>query len=209
MDLTENQIKEGAIIDIKIPGNAACYIEIDNGNGISDLDKDSNLESHIVRKDYYYEERADLMPYADLYENSFSTSIGMLDNEQGKTAVMVTLDDMNEFNALKLDYSIFGNLSGTDENKALGVRIDYHTANGYENSHDYYWRNYKNGFSYSGWGTGTTAETTRSFGNAENGEYVIPLMQNAPNSWDGRIQLTYYMVNAGACVSAAYNTIGI
>ena len=210
MDLTDSQIKDGEVtIDLKIPGNGAIYLELDDGNGISDLDKVSNLESHIVRKDYYYEERADLMPYSDMYENSFSTSLGMLDNEKGKTAIMITLDDMNEFNALQLDYSVFGNLLGADKNKALGVRIDYHTANGYENSHDYYWRNYKNGFSYSGWGTGESAESTRSFGNAEHGVYTIPLMQNAPNGWDGRIQLTYYMVNAGANISAIFNANGI
>ena len=210
MDIAEERIKtDEVIIDLKLPGNSACYIEIDDGLGISKLDKNSNLESHIVRKDYYYEERADLMPYSDIHENSLSTSLGMLNHEEGKTAIMLTLDDMNQFNNLKLDYSVFGNLSGADENKAIGVRIDYHTNNGYVSSYDYYWRNYKNGFTYNGWGTGEMVETSRSFGNLTNGSYTIPLMQNSPNGWDGRVQITYYMVDAGQNVSATFNLNGV
>ena len=210
MNLENEQIKDGDVtIDLKIPGNAACYIEIDDGKGISELDETSNLESHIVRKDYYYEERADLMPYADMYENSFDVSLGMLDNETGKTALMVTLDNMSEFNALQLEYDIFGNFTGENDNKAIGVRVDYHTESGYVNSCDYYWRNYKNGFSYNGWGTGNKANTARSFSNEENGTYTIPLMQNAPDGWNGRVQLTYYMVNAGKNVSAVFSASGV
>ena len=149
------------------------------------------------------------MPYADMYENSFDVSLGMLDHEEGKTAIMATLDDMNEFNALQLDYRIFGNLTGENSDKALGVRIDYHTESGYAYACDYYWRNYKKGFTYSGWGTGEQVETSRSFGNAESGTYTVPLMQNAPDGWDGRIQITCYMVNAGKNISAVVRTNGI
>lgn len=210
LSLEGDKVKDGdVVIDLKIPGNAACYIEVDDGNGISALDEDSNLTSHIVRKDYYYEERADLMPYSDLYEGSFDVSLGMLDHTEGKTAIMVTLDDMNQFGELQLDYNIVGDFETFGANKAIGVRIDYHTENGYTESTDYYWRNYKNGFTYSGWGTGTDALNSRSFGNAENGTYTIPLMQNAPTGWDGRIQITYYLVDAGNNTSAVIRTTGI
>lgn len=210
LSLDGDKVKDGdVVIDLTIPGNAACYIEIDDGNGISALDEDSNLTSHIVRKDYYYEERADLMPYSDLYESSFDVSLGMLDHTEGKTAIMVTLDDMNQFGELQLDYNITGDFQNSGANKAIGVRIDYHTADGYTESTNYYWRNYKNGFTYSGWGTGTDVENSRSFGNAENGTYTIPLMQNAPSGWDGRIQITYYMVDAGNNTSAVIRTTGI
>ena len=149
------------------------------------------------------------MPYADMYENSFDVSLGMLDNETGKTALSVTLENMNEFDALQLQYDIFGNFMGENDNKAIGVRVDYHTESGYVNSYDYYWRNYKNGFSYNGWGTGNKADTVRSFGNEENGTYTIPLMQNAPDDWDGRVQLTYYMADAGKNISAVFSASGV
>lgn len=210
LDIEGDKIKDGdVVIDLTIPGNAACYIEIDDGSGISELDEDSNLHSHIVRKDYYYEERADLMPYSDLYENSFDVSLGMLDHNDGKTAIMVTLDDMNEFGELKLDYNLYGDFKTSGNNKAIGVRIDYHTEEGYTESVDYYWRNYKNGFYYSGWGTGEAAANSKSFGNAQNGSYTIPLMQNAPSGWDGRIQITYYLVDAGNNTSAVIRTTGV
>ena len=210
MDLEGEKVKDGDVtIDLKIPGNAACYIEIDDGEGISELDERSNLESHIVRKDYYYEERNDLMPYADMYENSFDVSLGMLGHDEGKTAIMVTLDDMNEFGALELEYVLYGGFASSGENKAIGVRVDYHTESGYVSSNDYYWRNYKGGFSYEGWGTGKTADASRAFGSSENGTYTIPLMQNAPSGWDGRIQLTYYMAGAGENTSAVIRTSGV
>ncbi len=210
MDIEKEKIKENEVtIDIKLPGNSACYIEIGDSTDCSELDIVSNLDSHIVRKDYYYEERADLMPYADMHENSFNASIGMLDHDEGKTALMVTLDDMNEFGNLLLNYNVFGNTLGDNEQKAIGIRIDYHTAKGYEKSCDYYWRNYRGGFTYSDWGTGETSDVSRSFGNATNGEFTIPLMQNSPDGWDGRIQVTYYMVNAGANVSATLNLSGV
>ena len=210
MHLNKGKMKSGDVtIDLKIPGNAACYIEIEDATGISKLDETSNLESHIVRKDYYYEERADLMPYSDMYENSFDVSLGMLDHSTGKTAIMVTLDDMNEFGGLELQYEVYGNLISENSTKAIGVRVDYHTPNGYTTSADYYWRNYKNGFTYKGWGTGEKASIARSFGNNENGTYTIPLMQNAPVDWDGRIQLVYYMVDAGNNVSAVLRAKGV
>ncbi len=210
MDIEKEKIKKNEVtIDIKLPGNSACYIEIGDATDSSELDTISNLESHIVRKDYYYEERADLMPYADMHENSFNTSLGMLDHETGKTAIMVTLDDMNEFGNLLLNYNVFGNLSSEQAQKAVGVRIDYHTPNGYEKSCDYYWRNYKGGFAYSGWGTGDSADSSRSFGNTTQGSYTIPLMQNSPIGWDGRIQVTYYMANAGENISATFNLSGV
>ena len=210
MDIQEEKIKTDSVtLDLKLPGNSAFYIEIDDGQGISELDEKSNLESHIVRKDYYYEERKDYMPYADMYENAFDASLGMLNHAIGKTAVMVTLDDMNEFGNLQLEYDVYGNLTGESAQKAIGVRIDYHTENGYENACNYYWRNYRGGFAYDGWGTGENATTLRSFGNATSGTYTLPLMQNAPSGWDGRIQITYYMVDAGKNVAATFRAKGV
>ena len=209
MDVEGERVKNDVTIDLKIPGNAACYIEIDDGEGVSELDEISNLESHIVRKDYYYEERNDLMPYADLYENSFDVTLGMLGHDEGKTAVMVTLDDMNDFGFLQLDYVLYGGFATSGADKAIGVRVDYHTESGYSYSTDYYWRNYKNGFSYHGWGTGRASDSTRAFGSSEAGSYQIPLIQNAPAGWDGRIQVTYYMADAGKNTSAVIRASGI
>lgn len=84
MDLDDSKVKDGDVtLDLKIPGNAAFYIEADDGKGIAETDEKSNLHDHIVRKDYYYEERADLMPYTDIYENSFDVSLGMLGHAEG------------------------------------------------------------------------------------------------------------------------------
>lgn len=210
MDLDENKIKNGdVVIDLKIPGNAAMYIELDDGDGQCETDYVNELKQHIVRKDYYYEERADLMPYSDIHENSFEVSLGMLGHKTGKTAINVTLDDMKSFEKLAFDYNIYGDMTGAGTNKGLGVRVDYHTANGYTTSANYYWRNYRGDFTYSGWGTGVECSNGTSFGSALDGHYEIELMENSPLDWDGRIMVTYYMVDCGENASAVIQTKGI
>ena len=210
MDLDDSKVKDGDVtLDLKIPGNAAFYIEADDGQGIAETDEKSNLHDHIVRKDYYYEERADLMPYTDIYENSFDVSLGMLGHAEGQTALSVTMEEMNEFAALDLDWNVWGEHASAGANKALGVRIDYHTSEGYVSSAEYCYRNYKGGFAYEGWGTGKAADGAKQFGSSENGSYQIPLMQNAPSGWDGRIQITYFMKDAGTGAAAKIRTSGV
>ena len=43
MDVEGERVKNDVTIDLKIPGNAACYIEIDDGERVSELDEISNL----------------------------------------------------------------------------------------------------------------------------------------------------------------------
>lgn len=209
MDLEEDKIQNGdVVLDLKIPGNAAMYIELDDGDGQSVLDTKSNLKEHIVRKDYYYEERADRTPYADIYENGFDISLGMWDNESGKTALMVTLDDMAQFNSLGIDYNIYGAKTGAGSDKALGVRVDYHTVGGYTSSASYYWRNYGGGFTYRGWGTGEAVQGRTFPVQGDKGTFDFPLATNAPAGWDGRIQITYFMADCGKEASAVFKTVG-
>lgn len=209
MDLSGDKVKNDVVIDLKIPGNAAMYIELDDGDGQSETDFENELKKHIVRKDYYYEQRADLMPYSDIHENSFEVSLGMLGHETGKTAITVTLDDMKDFEKLAFDYNIYGDMSGAAKTKALGVRVDYHTSNGYITSADYYWRNFKDGFLYKGWGTGEKAAYSTGFGSDLNGTFNIPLMEKSPVGWDGRIMLTFYMKDCGKNASAVIRANGI
>ncbi len=207
MDIEPEKIKKDTVtIDCEIPGNSAFYVEFGDGSNKSEMDNYSSLHDHIVRKDYYYEKRDDNMPYADIHENSFEVSLGMLNHNEGKTALMVTLDDMDKYNSLNLKYDVYGNLSSTNQNKAIGVRVDYHTPNGYTDSVNYYFRDYKNDFSYHKWGTGSKSLLQKQFATDLNGNYKLDYMSYAPSDFDGRMQLTYYMVDAGNNVSANIKT---
>jgi hypothetical protein len=131
--------------------------------------------------------------------------LGMVNNTTGKSGLCLTMDNMKNYSVLKLDYDIsVGENAG--ENKGLGVRVDYHTAEGYVSSSWYYFRNYKQELIYSGWGTGTQTATSncKQFGSDTSGSYNIMLSQYAPSGWDGRIQVTYSIQDAGSQTTANF-----
>lgn len=219
MDLPETQVKQGQMkFNFTIPENAAFHIEFSDGTTdakgelMCETDFESALYDHVVRKDYYYDDHRENMPYGDIHEMSQKASLTMMNNNTGKAAVMLTYDKMNEFTNLKLNWDIW-DLGASQSNKGIGVRIDYHTSSGYTSPKYYYYGDYSTCFAYKYnqadangycWGTGTApaASAGTSFGSALNGSYTIPLAANAPNGWDGRIQITYYMMNAGANANA-------
>ena len=161
----------------------------------------------------------------------------MWNNATGKTAINVTLAGLNggtkttvdgrllpAVNNLKIKWDAYELKGGA--NKGLGVRVDYHTSSGYTSPKYYYYGDYNNCFYYDfdnskscasgktfydySWGTNAAVATSAgtSFGSEEKGEYLIPLKANAPANWDGRIQLTYYMINCGERAGAAIKTVG-
>ncbi|MBQ9104407.1 MAG: cellulase family glycosylhydrolase [Clostridia bacterium] len=219
MDLPETQVKQGEMkFNFTIPENAAFHVEFSDGATdakgelICDTDLESALYDHVVRKDYYYDDHRANMPWGDIYEVSQSVSLTMMNNNSGKAAVMVTYDDMNEFTNLKLNWDIW-DLGTAQSNKGIGVRIDYHTSSGYTSPKYYYYGNYSNCFAYKYnqanangycWGTGTAPALSAgtSFGTELSGSYTIPLASSAPSGWDGRVQITYYMMDAGANANA-------
>lgn len=219
MDLPSTQVKTPNMkFNFTIPENAAFHIEIsdgttdENGELICETDIRSALYDHVVRKDYYYEDHRQNMPYGDIYEAAQKVSLTMMNNNSGKAAVMVTYDDMNEFTTLKLDWDLW-DLGTAQSNKGIGVRIDYQTSSGYVSPKYYYYGDYNNCFYYNytqadangyTWGTGAPSVSGVSFGSALNGSYTIPLAANAPSGWNGRIQITYYMMDAGANANAVF-----
>ncbi len=208
----------------------------ENGNLICETDQESNLHDYIVRTDYYYEKWQDAYCYSDIYETSFDISLGMWNNATGKTAINVTLDGLKgstkktvkgntlpAINNLKIKWDAYGLNGGS--NKGFGVRVDYHTASGYTSPKYYYYGDYNNCFWYKfdasslasgntfnnySWGTNAAVATSEgtTIGTELKGEYLIPLTANAPAGWDGRIQLTYYMINCGSGAAAAIKTVG-
>jgi hypothetical protein len=221
MDLPATQVKQGEMkFNFTVPENAAFHIEISDGtadaNGelICETDVESALFDHVVRKDYYYGDRKANMPYGDMFEKSQQASLTMMNNNTGTAAVMLTYDRMNEFTNLKLDWDIW-DLGAAQNGKGLGVRIDYHTSSGYSSPRYYYYGDYSTCFAYNytqandngyRWGTGTVPASSAgtSFGTELKGSYNIPLSANAPSGWDGRIQVTYYITNAGANSNAIF-----
>ena len=201
LQLNNNQ----TTLSLKIPGNSAFYIEINDESGLGERDVVSNLESHILKKTYYYEDRASMMPYADIYEDGYSVALGMLNNQTGKTAICVTMDKMNEFTGVQMKWDVFAKqtITGT-----TGVRVDFHTSEGYAYSKTYY-IGVGNGFTYKGFGTGEDANALAKMASNGKFDYTINLVNDAPSGWDGKIQMTYFMQDAGVNTAASVVCKGV
>ena len=224
MDLPETQVKQEMKFNFTIPENAAFHIEVSDGttdaNGelICETDIESNLYEHIVRKDYYYDTHADNIPNADIFEAAMKVSLSMSSYNDGQAALMLTLKDMNKFTNLELDYDVW-DLPAKRSDRGLGVRVDYHTESGYTSQKYYYYDDYSNCFYYNynkanangyTWGNGQDITSGGvSIGSGTNGTFTIPLKANAPSGWDGRVQLTYFMINGGQNANAIFTTRGV
>lgn len=189
---------EGLEVRMTLKPNSAYYIEVNDPNGKSDTD-DYVTVGDIARKDYWYYERGDNFPYADIHENSFTAHVGMAGKETGKSAVAVTLDDMKNKNGLTVSFETWGNPIAGDSS-ALGVRVDYCKEDGtYQAGKLYaigaFAANPETPFDHS------AASSVVSMGT--DGSYTLDFTDQ-PSDWNGRIRLTYLIQDAGKGATAKF-----
>ena len=196
----ENELTEGMEVRMTLKPNSAYYIEVNGLNGTSDLDDYASV-GKIVRKDYWYPERGDGLPYADMHENSFTAHVGMADREIGKSAMAVTIDGMKQSKGLSLRYESWGTLTGGDD-RVLGVKIDYRKADGSWQAGKLYALEGFRGNAVAPLGSKTAASEVVSMGNL-CGEYEIGFA-DAPADWDGRIAISYLIKDAGKGATAKF-----
>jgi hypothetical protein len=89
-----------------------------------------------------------------------------------------------------------------------GVRVDFHTSEGYAYSKTYY-IGVGNGFTYKGFGTGEDANALAKMASNGKFDYTINLVNDAPSGWDGKIQMTYFMQDAGVNTAASVVCKGV
>ncbi len=186
---------EKIAVEISLIPNSMCYVEIENPDGVSDLDVLSKYYNNVARKDYYYPNRGDNTPYSDIFENSLTAIMSMNDNDLGKTAMSVTLKDMAEVDELSFSVKQTGTINA-GEDAAAGIKIDYQTNDGYTKSCYYYFDNYSNDMLLP-FGTGVAADVIEQI-TVENGKFNLPVLTNAPDGWNGKIMVSYLMQNMGA-----------
>ena len=195
-----------AEITLNIPGNASMYVEIGDESGTYELDDEKKLADTIVRKDYFYVDRGDDKPYAYMHENSLSAYVSMANEAKGSGTMCVTMDGLENTENLNVSYETWGGeVDNTEKDVGIGFRIDYRKHDGkYANSTFYYIRNYKNEIPVSSFGTGLGAENFVSIGEELSGNFLVNLKENAPQDWDGRIQITYQIANAGKGITSKF-----
>ncbi len=168
------------------------YVEF-NGAETSVVSEDVDL-GRIVRKDYWYPTRADKTPYADFNERSMTAVVGMADNAEGQSAMCVTLDEMKG-KTITLSYDTYGDAIKSKAG-SLGVKIDFCTDDGYENSTFFAVKDFRKDIALP-LGGRSAAEKIVSMGNGMSGTYRLDLAAWAPEGWNGRICCTFLIGNAG------------
>lgn len=196
---TINRVKERGSETLDIAVKGAYYIEFNTSATMSELDKTVNV-GKLLKKEYYYAERGDNLPYADIFNQSMNAYVGMAGEEEGEAGVAVILGEMNKNPSLTFRYETWGELAA-GESSSLGVRVDYHTAEGFSNAVYISLE----GFEYNmlaPFGTGRVAEQSLLFD--DSNKCTLDLKQYAPKNWDGVVEISYLIRNAGAGSTAKF-----
>ncbi|MBQ2922876.1 MAG: hypothetical protein IJE60_07325 [Tyzzerella sp.] len=173
-----------------IPAGGTVYIEFVSGEACP-LEEKSDV-GYIVRNDHYYKDRT-VKSYSDFDDLTATAFVGTGDSDQGRGCTAVTLRDVNDI--IKVTGKQSGELKSIDANSYVGVRVDYHTANGYSYAVQYVEDDQSlSRTSEIPFGTSKSADKTETV-NLE--DFEINVVKNAPEDWDGQIVITFDIENTG------------
>lgn len=193
---------DGVFINVTLAPNATVYVELNDAAGtVSDTEYMQDF-ADFVRADYWYNERRDNAPYADVHQRSLTTYVGMADNADGKTAASIMLKNLKK-NEFTMKYEVYGD-PVSSPSAALGFRIDYQTASGtWDGATLYYIDGYSANIGLPFFDD-ATASNKVSVGYKLNGEYSVDVKGNAPVDWNGTIRVSYVMQNCGNGATAKF-----
>ncbi len=187
------QEKDLQNFNISIRENCGYYFEINDETGVSELEISRSI-GDILKKEYYYNDRGHKLAYSDIHNLSLTALVSMADSMKGESAVSMIVDTKKEVDSLKVSYEGWGDFIATNQS-ALGFKVEYQTATGYEKSVYYTFggNNYEFILPFAG----------KSLSNEQikidnlNGECVVELTKNAPADWNGIVQISFVIKDAG------------
>lgn len=198
---TVNNPKATGSETIEIPVKGAYYIEFNSAAQGAELDKDNTIGT-LIKKEYYYADRGDNLPFADVFNESMNVYVGMLGEDTGEAGAAVILGELESKKTLVFDYEVWGEPTA-GEDSTLGVRVDYHTTDGFKQS--VLMTVGGLGFNMTvPFGTEKPADSCVLMGNDLAGSYSFDLDKYAPEDWDGIIEVSYLIRNAGAGTAAKF-----
>ena len=186
----QNVETENMKYTVTIPEDGAIYVEINERDAeINAHERRSALADKAVRTDYWYDGRCDGGAYAWVSTKSFVASLGSGTSENTVgTACAVTLDGMKGAE-LSLDTTVSDGLRKKSEQSMFGIIVSYSAEGEYVKS-VYYGLNGIDGKRTVPLGTCRDYDLYKALGEG-SGVYRIALDSDAPENWDGRIQLTF------------------
>ena len=196
-----DNVTGGVKLELDIPETGAVYVEFNTDFGGNELDEKANV-GKLLKKEYYYADRGDNLPYTDIHNNSLTTYAGMVDNATGESGVAVILDGMKKHESLTFGYQVWGGATAS-ENATLGVRVDYHTESGFTKAVWLPISGYEKEL-IAPFGTEKAADITVPLGSGNTGTFTFALQENAPENWDGIAEISYLIKDAGAGATAKF-----
>lgn len=187
----ENVSGDSFVWEGTIPAYGAVYISVTTGRE-SKLERHSDIGS-IIRVDNLYKNRTD-SSYADFDELTSTARIGTGDSEDSRGLVYVTYSEIKD--KLKLSFTPVNDMSGI---KHCGMRIDYHTPDGWSSSVSYELVGEKG--REIPFGTGRDADKVLTI---SAGDSVIDIIGNAPGDWDGKVTVSFDIEGTGRWTEAVF-----
>ena len=182
----------------KIPGSGTVYITITTGE-TPELDRHSSV-GDIIRSDNYFENR-EQNSYSDFDDLTSTALIGTGDNKTARGLVAVTYTDVKD--KIQVSGSLpYNDIKQINNSSSLGVRIDYHTRNGYTKS-----------VLYAIMAPKSENERVYPFGTCEKPDVVyqvdisgfeMDIKGNAPEGWDGQIIISFDIEDTGKWTEAKF-----
>ncbi len=181
----------------EIPAGGVVYIEANDGLGHQEPDRSGPDKARIQRQYHYYYSRG-ASNYAYFDEKTWTARLGMGDVEWTDSIVGVLADHLPD--ELNIAFDVCGELQEKDRNSLLGVRIDFETDGGYENSVQFHGGLYRGDRDFlQRWGTKKLPDQVVE---KDLSGFTVKLSDYAPENWTGRAILTFEMQNSGVGTSA-------
>lgn len=187
----ENVSGDSFVWEGTIPAYGAVYISLTTG---SKPESERHPEvGKIIRVDNLYKNREDTS-YADFDEFTSTARVGTGDSEDSEGLVYITYSEFPD--RLNAAVTAVNDMSGI---KHCGMRIDYHTPDGWSRSVMYGLVG-KNGGKIP-FGTGREAD---AFFPLTAGDNIIEVRKNAPENWDGKAVVSFDIEGTGRWTEAVF-----
>ena len=180
-----------------LPGRSVVYLELNDKADSPAFEFISLGNSKIVRQYHFYAARG-MSNYAYFDEKTWTARLGMGEMERTDCIVGVLAEALPS--TILCTVETDGTLMEKDQNSLLGVRFDFETESGYQNSTLFYNTLYHpDRDSVPQWGTKALPSRVIPM-QADSME--IRLHEYAPEDWTGRAVITFELQNAGEKVSS-------
>lgn len=187
----ENVLGDSFVWEGTIPAYGAVYISLTTG---SEPESERSPEvGKIIRVDNLYKNREDTS-YADFDEFTSTARVGTGDGEDSEGLVYITYSELPD--RLNAAVTAVNDMSGI---KHCGMRIDYHTPDGWRRSVMYGLVG-KNGGEIP---FGTCREADAFFP-LTAGDNIIEVRKNAPENWDGKAVVSFDIEGTGRWTEAVF-----